>query len=273
MTEALISTRRNGAFINQAFKLFRDAPLPSQFGFVMVWAYIFVAVFAPVLAPHAETEIVGDHYEAWSEAFPLGTDAIGRDMLSRMIYGARNTIGIAFLAASLGFLGGGIAGMLAAMLGGWTDQALSRVNDILMAIPGLIFILLVLSFLGTSIPVLVSVIGLFEATRVFRVTRAAATNVEVMEFVEVAKLRGENLWWLIRCVVLPNITVDPSRKSGGALHRLHCFCLEFDGACEVQRRVPTDWIIEPVVMSHCATRSHCANPCGLLHSAHAPLRR
>jgi peptide/nickel transport system permease protein len=206
MTEALISTRRNGKVMSQAFKLFRDAPLPSQFGFVMVSAYIFVAVLAPVLAPYAETEIVGDAYEAWSEAFPLGTDAIGRDMLTRMIYGARNTIGIAFIAASIGFLGGGIAGMMAAMLGGWTDQVLSRLNDILMAIPGLIFILLVLSFLGTSIPVLVSVIGLFEATRVFRVTRAAATNVEVMEFVEVAKLRGENLWWLIRREVLPNIT-------------------------------------------------------------------
>ena len=136
MTEALISTRRNGAVINQAFKLFGDAPLPSQFGFVMVSAYIFVAVFAPALAPYAETEIVGDHYEAWSEAFPLGTDHIGRDMLTRMIYGARNTIGIAFVAASLGFLGGGVAGMLAAMLGGWTDQVLSRINDILMAIPG-----------------------------------------------------------------------------------------------------------------------------------------
>ncbi len=206
MTQVLTSTRGNGSVVTRALKDFRQAPLPSQFGFLMISAYIFVAVFAPVLAPFAETEIVGDHYEAWSEEFVLGTDAIGRDMLTRMIYGARNTIGIAFVAATFGFLLGGVTGMLAAMLGGWTDQILSRINDILMAIPGLIFILLVLSFLGTSIPVLVSVIGLFEATRVFRVTRAAATNVEVMEFVEVAKLRGENLWWLIRREVLPNIT-------------------------------------------------------------------
>ena len=204
--QALISTRRNGEVMTQAFKLFRQAPLPSQFGFVIVSTYIFIAVFAPVIAPFGETEIVGDHYLPWGDVFLLGTDHIGRDMLSRMIYGARNTIGIAFVAATLGFLGGGVAGMLAAMLGGWTDQILSRLNDILMAIPGLIFILLVLSFLGTTIPVLVSVIALFEATRVFRVTRAAAMNVEVMEYVEVAKLRGESLLWLVWREVLPNIS-------------------------------------------------------------------
>ena len=204
--QALISTRRNGEVMSQAFKLFRQAPLPSQFGFVIVSTYIFVAVFAPAIAPFGETEIVGDHYLPWGDVFLLGTDHIGRDMLSRMIYGARNTIGIAFVAATMGFLGGGVTGMLAAMLGGWTDQILSRLNDILMAIPGLIFILLVLSFLGTTIPVLVSVIALFEATRVFRVTRAAAMNVEVMEFVEVAKLRGESLMWLVWREVLPNIS-------------------------------------------------------------------
>ena len=204
--QALISTRRNGEVMSQAFKLFRQAPLASQFGFVIVSTYIFVAVFAPAIAPFGETEIVGDHYLPWGDVFLLGTDHIGRDMLSRMIYGARNTIGIAFVAATMGFLGGGVAGMLAAMLGGWTDQILSRLNDILMAIPGLIFILLVLSFLGTTIPVLVSVIALFEATRVFRVTRAAAMNVEVMEFVEVAKLRGESLMWLVWREVLPNIS-------------------------------------------------------------------
>ena len=204
--QALISTRRNGEVMSQAFKLFRQAPLPSQFGFVIVSTYIFVAVFAPAIAPFGETEIVGDHYLPWGDVFLLGTDHIGRDMLSRMIYGARNTIGIAFVAATMGFLGGGVTGMLAAMLGGWTDQIFSRLNDILMAIPGLIFILLVLSFLGTTIPVLVSVIALFEATRVFRVTRAAAMNVEVMEFVEVAKLRGESLMWLVWREVLPNIS-------------------------------------------------------------------
>ena len=206
MMQAHVAPRGNGGVMTETLKTFRQAPLTSQFGFLMVSAYVFVSVFAPLLAPFGETEIVGDHYEAWGNTFLLGTDHIGRDMLSRMIYGARNTIGIALVATVMGFLLGGVTGMLAAMLGGWTDQILSRINDILMAIPGLIFILLVLSFLGTAIPVLVSVIALFEATRVFRVTRAVATNVEVMEFVEVAKLRGENLWWLIRREILPNVT-------------------------------------------------------------------
>lgn len=192
--------------MNSALKNFLQAPLPSQFGFIVIGIYIIVALFAPLIAPFGETEILGDAYEPWGSTYLLGTDAIGRDMLSRLIYGARNTIGIALLACTIGFILGGVTGMLAAMLGGWTDQILSRIVDILMAIPGLIFILLVLSFLGTTLVVLVNVIALFEATRVFRVTRAAATNVNVMEFVEVAKLRGESLWWLIRREVLPNIT-------------------------------------------------------------------
>ena len=206
MQDAPKLSSTSDSIMNKAIKNFLQAPLASQFGFVIICAYIIVAIFAPLIAPYGEREVVGDHYMPWSNAFLLGTDAIGRDMFSRMVFACRNTIGIAFIATMLGFLLGGGTGMLAAMLGGWTDQILSRINDILMAIPGLIFILLVLSFLGTELPVLISIIGLFEATRVFRVTRAVATNVNVMEFVEVAKLRGESLWWLVRREILPNVT-------------------------------------------------------------------
>ena len=123
---------------------------------------------------------------------------------TRLIYGARNTIGIAFITTILAFFIGCVAGFLAATLGGWTDQAISRVVDILMAIPQLIFALLILTIVGTAIPILVIVIAVLDSTRVFRLARAVAMNIVVMDFVEVARLRGEGLWWIMRREVLPN---------------------------------------------------------------------
>lgn len=187
-------------------KDFRQAPLPSQFGLVVIFAYAFVAIFAPLIAPYGEIEIVGDQYEPWSEKFLLGTDNLGRDMLTRLIFGARNTVGISFTITALAFVVGSLTGMLAATLGGWIDHVMSRIVDVLMAIPGLVFVLLVLAIFGTTIPVLILVIALFESTRVFRLTRAVAMNVDVMDYVEVAKLRGESLWWIIRREILPNAT-------------------------------------------------------------------
>ena len=192
--------------MNKALKGFMKAPLTSQLGMVVVMVYAFVALTAPLLAPFGETEIVGDQYEPWGSVFLLGTDNIGRDMLTRLIYGARNTVGIAFVITSLAFVIGGFTGMLAATLGGWIDQILSRIVDVLMAIPGLVFVLLVLSFFGTAIPVLIIVIAIFESTRVFRLTRAVAMNVEVMDYVEISKLRGESMWWIVWSEILPNTT-------------------------------------------------------------------
>ena len=96
-------------------------------------------------------------------------------------------------------------GMLSALLGGWYDSIISRVVDILMAIPTLVFALLILTILGTSITTLVLVIAVLDSTRVYRITRAAAMNIAVMDFVEVARLRGEGLWWVVRKEILPNI--------------------------------------------------------------------
>ena len=214
MTEANKSSPQSalakglGRGLGQAswIKGFRQAPWTSQFGLLVIVAYAFVAIFADVLAPYGEVEIVGDHYEPWSDEFILGTDNLGRDMLTRLIYGARNTVGIAFLITALAFVIGALTGMLAATMGGWVDLAMSRIVDILMAIPGLVFVLLALAIFGTSIPVLVTVIALYEATRVFRLMRAVAMNIDVMDYVEVAKIRGESLWWIIRREILPNAT-------------------------------------------------------------------
>ncbi len=186
-------------------KTLLSAPISAKLGVLVILGYVVVAVFAPVLAPYKETAIVGASYELWSDEFLLGTDNIGRDMLTRLIYGARNTIGIAFVTVSLAFFVGGVMGMLAAILGGWYDMIISRVVDILMAIPSLVFALLLLTVFGTSIPSLVIIIALLDSTRVFRISRSAAMNVVVMEFVEAARLRGEGMAWVIRKEVLPNI--------------------------------------------------------------------
>jgi len=187
-------------------KLFWSAPFSAKIGVFAILAYAFVALFAPLLAPYAETAIVGSSYELWSDEFVFGTDNIGRDMLTRLIYGARNTIGIAFLTVALAFVVGGTLGMLAAILGGTYDMLIGRLVDILMAIPSLVFALLLLTVFGTSIPSLVIIIALLDSTRVFRIARSAAMNVVVMEFVEAARLRGEGMAWVIRKEVLPNIT-------------------------------------------------------------------
>ena len=180
------------------------APLSAKFGLLIIVLYVLVALFAPVLAPYGETQVVGEGFAPWSGEFLLGTDNLGRDMFSRLVYGARNTLGIAFLTTTLAFLLGGLSGLVAAIKGGWVDQGLSRVVDILMAIPQLIFALLILSVVGTNATSLVLVIALLDSTRVFRLARAVAMTVVVQDFVEAAQLRGEGLWWLVTREVLPN---------------------------------------------------------------------
>ena len=185
-------------------KLLVRAPLSAKFGMLVIVLYILVALFAPLLAPYGETQVVGEGFAPWSGEFLLGTDNLGRDMFSRLVFGARNTLGIAFLTTVLAFLLGGLSGLIAAIKGGWVDQGLSRLVDILMAIPQLIFALLILSVVGTTATSLVLVIALLDATRVFRLSRAVAMNVVVQDFVEAARLRGEGLYWLVTREVLPN---------------------------------------------------------------------
>ena len=171
---------------------------------VIVLINIGTAILAPVIAPYAETAIVGDVWEAFSDTFWLGTDHLGRDLLTRMVYGARNTLAVAFITTLLSFMVGTTLGFLAAAKGGWIDQILSRIIDIIMAFPTLIFALMILSVLGSSTPILIITIAILDSTRVYRLSRAVAMDIEVMEFVEVAKLRGEGSWWVMRHEILPN---------------------------------------------------------------------
>jgi peptide/nickel transport system permease protein len=188
----------------QSRSIANDMPLTAAFGILVIAIYAAVAIAAPALAPFPEREIVGGQFQAWSAEHPLGTDRIGRDMLSRLIYGARNTVGIAFATTALAFVVGSILGLWAALTGGWLDQVLSRFVDALMSIPALIFSLLLLTIFGTSVLTLILVIAAVDATRVFRLARAVAQGIVVMDYIEAAKLRGEGAWFLIRREILPN---------------------------------------------------------------------
>ena len=185
-------------------KLLRHSPLSARIGMLMVLIKIVAAILAPVICPYAETEVVGDVWLMPNQDNWLGTDHLGRDLFTRLVYGARNTIAIAFVTTILSFIVGSIMGFFAATLGGWTDLGISRVVDILMAFPTLIFALMVLSVVGTGTTALIIVIALLDSTRVYRLSRAVAMDITVMEFVEAARLRGERIWWLMRHEILPN---------------------------------------------------------------------
>ena len=179
-------------------------PFAALVGLFFTALYFLAAILAPLIAPYGMAEVVGGVWEPSSGEFLLGTDNIGRDLLSRMIYGGRTTIFIATAATILSFTTGSVLGFLAAVLGGWADQVMSRFVDLLMSIPTLIFALVVLSVMPVTVPVLILVMGLLDSTRVYRLARAVAVDINVMDFVEAAKLRGEGRAWIIFREILPN---------------------------------------------------------------------
>jgi peptide/nickel transport system permease protein len=173
-------------------------------GLAIMAINIAAIAFAPWIAPYGQAELVGDVWAAPNAQSWLGLDNLGRDILSRLLFGGRTSVTLALLITLLSFVIGISLGFAAATTRHWIDIALSRMVDTLMAVPSLIMALVVLSVLGTSIPVLVGTIAVLEATRVFRVSRSVAMNIVVLEYVEAARLRGEGLWWVMRHEVLPN---------------------------------------------------------------------
>ena len=199
------AVRRRRSLAERSWIVLKKAPPTAWFGMIVFFCYMFVALFAPWLAPFGEAEIFPVPFAPWDETHVFGTDQIGRDILSRLIYGARNTMGIALLTTLLSFLIGGALGLIAAIDRGLVDQVLGRAMDVLMAIPSLIFALMLLSIFGSTVTSLIIIIAVLDSTRVFRLTRSVAVGVVVMDYVEVARLRGEGLGWVMRREILPNV--------------------------------------------------------------------
>jgi len=245
-------------------KELRTAPLTAAFGMFIIFVVAIMGIFAPIIAPHGEAEVISSAFAPADENMLLGADQLGRDMFSRIIYGARNTVALALCGTILAFVLGAMAGLLAATKGGFFDGAMGRTADVIMSIPSLIFALLMLSIFGGSLAapstsfwllfgfavivgllflaaaadglmgwligagivlgvavgfalagttifdasevILILVVAVIYSPRVFRLTRAVAGNVVVMDYIEAAKLRGEKNWYLIRREILPNST-------------------------------------------------------------------
>jgi peptide/nickel transport system permease protein len=194
--------------------LWREINWSARCGVFIILFFAFVAIFAPWLAPYGQSEIVGDVWEPLFGEFFFGTDQIGRDMLSRLIYGARNMIALALLTTAVAFGSGSLMGFLAATEGGWVDQVLSRFVDIIISIPTLIFALILVSAVGPSFIALVFIVGVVYAMPVFRIARAVAMDIEVMDYVEAARLRGEGLWWIMNREILPNAMTPLAAEFG-----------------------------------------------------------
>ena len=209
--------RRVGTEVSR--KIFRDMPITAAFGILTILVY---AILADLIAPYGQAEVFdsinvlpgGNPELGGNPNYLLGTDQLGRDLLSRLIYGAQNTVGIAFVTTCLAFLIGATFGFLAAALGGWVDQITSRIVDALMAIPQLIFALLLMTiataWAGSDkvliMVYMVVIIAFLDSTRVYRLARAVGLNIVVMDYIEAARLRGENMVYLIFREILPNAT-------------------------------------------------------------------
>ncbi|MCO4318958.1 ABC transporter permease [Phyllobacterium sp. 21LDTY02-6] len=174
--------------------------------FLIILAWALVAILAPWIAPHPVGEIVDfDFFGPMSAQFPLGTDYLGRDMLSRIIHGARFTVGISLASVVLACFCGVTLGMMAAVIGGWFDAALSRFLDALTSIPSKILALVVVAAVGSSIPILIVTMAVIYTPGSYRFARSLAININTMDYVTVARARGEKLGYLIRSEILPGI--------------------------------------------------------------------
>jgi len=166
---------------------------------------IVLAIAGPWVSPYRSSEILTDEsYQLMSSSMLLGGDYLGRDMVSRLIYGLQITLGVTFIVTILAFFTGCLLGFLAAVLGGVFDTILSRVVDAFIALPAIMIALIVIASLGSSLPVLIVTLALIDSTRVFRVARALAMNIVVADFVEAARVRGEGLKWIMWREILPN---------------------------------------------------------------------
>jgi peptide/nickel transport system permease protein len=179
--------------------------LSAKIGLAIIVANLLIVVIGPLFAPHSPNDIISDTIFAQpGEVGLLGTDSLGRDLFSRMLYGARTTIGLSFIATVIGFVIGMALGFTAAEAGQWVDDTISRFVDIMISFPPMLLALIVIAGLGSSMLVLVCTVGITHASRVARVSRAIAMEIAINEFVEVARARGESLISILRREIWPN---------------------------------------------------------------------
>jgi len=231
-----MSEQDSGVTKVASFQDLPDAPprrrirfsLSGKIGIFFVLFWILMIFIGPSISPFNEADFLdeslfivpgGDEYpdtdyQPPSKVALLGTDYLGRDTLSRILYGARTTIGISFAATLIAYLLGVTLGIAAAVGSEWLDMILSRFNDAFLSIPTIMMGLVVIAAVGSTIPILVIMTGFIYATSVFRVARSLGQDVMVSDFVEAAKVRGEGLWWIITREILPNVVMPLATDFG-----------------------------------------------------------
>ena len=178
----------------------------GRIGLALVCFWLAMAVFGPMLAPYKEGALTSPFsFASYSVAHPFGTDYLGRDMLSRILFGARYTVGLALAAALLASGIGTCLGLLAAVSARWVDEVLSRFFDALISIPSKVLALVAIAAFGSSIPILTIVAAVAYVPGAFRISRSLAVNLMTLEYVLVARARGERLLYIARVELLPNM--------------------------------------------------------------------
>lgn len=181
-------------------------PISGALGLLIVGFWLLMALVGPWLAPHGANALVSfEIFGPISMEYPLGTDFLGRDILSRLLHGAPYTIGVALAATVLACLFGVVLGLVAAASGGWIDAAISRTQDALIAIPNKIFALIMVASFGSSVPLLLVMAAFAYMPGSYRIARAVAVNVMTMDYVQVARARGEAMPYIMFVEVLPNM--------------------------------------------------------------------
>ncbi len=201
----------------------------GKLGICVVAFWMAMVFVGPYIAPYHEAEWLDEalfivpgsdelypatDFQGPSKVAYLGTDYLGRDTLSRTLFGARITIGISLAATLLAYLVGVTLGIAAAVGSDVLDMALSRVNDTFLSIPHIMLGLVVIAAIGSTITILLVLTGLIYATSVFRIARALGQDVMFSDFVEAARVRGEGLWWIITREILPNVAMPLATDFG-----------------------------------------------------------
>ncbi|QQX56136.1 ABC transporter permease [Pseudomonas chlororaphis] len=175
-------------------------------GAAMCVLWLLVALFGPWLAPHPVGEVVSANvFDAMGVAYPFGTDYLGRDMLSRVLVGARFTVGLALISAVLASGLGTACALLSVVAPKWLDEVISRLMDAFISIPSKMLALIMVSAFGSSVVLLVCTAVLSFTPGAFRIARSLAVNIEALEYVQVARTRGERRLYIACVEILPNM--------------------------------------------------------------------
>lgn len=193
-------------FKNGLAYLIRLRRRPMSFaGLVIIVFWIFISISAPFITPYGPTKFSSDKFHGPSLSHPFGTDKWGRDVFTRVAAGSRTAFALALSATMLGLAGGTALGLSAAYFGGWVDEFLGRIMDILMAFPALLLAMFILGVLGPGLINVILVIGFTHIPRIGRVARSATLQVKNQEFIESARVRGESNIYIMGAEILPNI--------------------------------------------------------------------